>query len=518
MFPTRIQHLLLFAIVIIFAVINVLPIVPVAVDQGRDSGVYAYTAQVFYEGGLPYRDAWDNKAPGIYYIDAVGYVLFGPNRWALWSVELIFAVGTAILFFLLMSELFSRTRTAFVGTILFILMARHADLVGNGNLTESFAILPQVAFLWLGWRFIRTPSMRTGLLLGLVSSAAFIIRQNTVGMAVSFVPILWLMGVLQWRSKQSWLFVGSMVLGGLLGLGIVAFHLRDALPEAYSAIVVSPNKLHNWVIGETVYPWTAVARSIYLPTARYLFWPYMPFLVIAVAWMKRYWQHIERSKAVWLVWMVATFFLDLYIGNLTGQGYSHYYISFIPVTMALVTVGYDQLHHRPRWILAVAWVYLSFLAVGAGIGQFHRLDNVPYAIDDEVILHPLATYVEQHTNPDDTVLVWGIASYVNFQSGRASPTQYHYGYPLVVPNYATHEFVEDLIGDLERNQPSMIVDRALSDGNRIPPLGAEDRAAWLENNGRQDIQDLGAVFEFVAENCRPIEKRHGARIYRCVYQ
>jgi hypothetical protein len=501
----------------ILAAINVLPILPTMVDQGRDSGVYTYTAEVLYEGGLPYRDAWDNKGPGIYYIDAAGFALFGVNRWALWLMEMFFIMATAAIFYLLAVGLFPRTRTVFVGTFLFILMARHGSLIGNGNLTESFALLPQVTFLWLGFRFIRAPSILTGLMLGLVSSAAFIIRQNAVGMAISFVPILWLLGVLQIRSARSWLLVGSMVVGGLFGLGLVTFHLRDALPEAYSAIVVSPLKLHNWVNQERVYPWTAVIQSLFWPTARYIFWPFIPFIGLALVWIKRHRHDIDSSNSILYVWIAATFFLDLYFGNMTGKAYSHYYLSFVPIIVLLITLGYDQLHHRPRWLVAAGWVYIGFLAIGTAHGQYNRIERVPDTWDDAVIVSPLSVYVEENTAPDDTVLVWGISSYVNFQSGRLSPTQYHYGYPLVVPDYADAEFVADLIADLERNQPSMIVDRAINDGNRIPPLGEEDRAAWFADHGRHDTQDLQAVFDFVAAHCTPIERIHRARIYRCNY-
>lgn len=505
-------------VILIVVVLNVVPIVPTLVDQGRDSGVYAYTAKVLYDGGLPYRDAWDNKAPGIYFINAIGFKLFGVTRWAIWAMELVFIGFTAIFFYLLLSEVFPRQRTVFVGTLLFILMARHADLVGNGNLTESFAILPQVMFFWLGYRFLKQPSVQTGFLLGLISSMAFLIRQNAIGMALSFVPTLWFVGMLPLKSGRSWRWVLSMVAGGLFGLGLTTVYFVDAIPEAYSAIVVSPSKLHHWVIQETIYPWTAVIRTIFWPTARFLFWTLIPFIGYAMVWTKRHWRDIERPKGILLVWISMTFLLDLYMMNLTGQAYSHYYITLVPTTMMLLTIAYDLLHGKPRWIAAMTWVYIGILTYGMVIGQYNRTANAEGSFDGEIIEHPLSTYVQEHTESDDYVLVWGISSFINFQSGRDSPTQYHYGYPLIVPDYTEPEFIKDLMDDLNRNQPVLIIDRTLDDGNRIPPVSADDRRRWFEDNGRTDTTDLSVVFAFVEDFCTPIDLRHRARIYRCVYE
>ena len=42
------------------------PSLKIPLDQ--DSAVYSYAAERWLEGGLPYRDAWDHKAPFLYLI------------------------------------------------------------------------------------------------------------------------------------------------------------------------------------------------------------------------------------------------------------------------------------------------------------------------------------------------------------------------------------------------------------------------------------------------------------------
>ena len=79
------MKLVLPALVLVFFVS--LQYAPSVTSQRRDSGIFAYTGKVITEGGLPYADAWDNKLPGVYYIDALAFVLFGTNLWALWLIE-----------------------------------------------------------------------------------------------------------------------------------------------------------------------------------------------------------------------------------------------------------------------------------------------------------------------------------------------------------------------------------------------------------------------------------------------
>src|SRR5687768_3404549 len=56
---------------------------------GRDSGVYLYVASKILDGDIPYRDVWDHKSPGIYYLNALGLWLANGSLWGVWGVEAI---------------------------------------------------------------------------------------------------------------------------------------------------------------------------------------------------------------------------------------------------------------------------------------------------------------------------------------------------------------------------------------------------------------------------------------------
>ena len=82
------------AAITLFAVALRLPHLGLPLD--RDEGEYAYAAWRLLEGGLPYRDAFDLKSPGIYGLYALALALFGHGVEAIRLLAAIFVAGTVL--------------------------------------------------------------------------------------------------------------------------------------------------------------------------------------------------------------------------------------------------------------------------------------------------------------------------------------------------------------------------------------------------------------------------------------
>ncbi len=61
---------------------------------GRDQGIYAVVADVMLKGGMPYRDAWDFKPPGIFLTYAFAQGVFGKSMLSIRLLEVIGLVAT----------------------------------------------------------------------------------------------------------------------------------------------------------------------------------------------------------------------------------------------------------------------------------------------------------------------------------------------------------------------------------------------------------------------------------------
>ena len=146
---------------------------------------------------------------------------------------------------------------------------------------------------------------------------------------------------------------------------------------------------------------------------------------------------------------------------------------------------------------AALWMYL-FLAVAGG-AMAARSSPVDGGLGDfrAGAQQALTEYVMENTTPEDTVLVWGATTAINFQSDRNSPMPYHYGYPLIVPGYTTEEEIWQIARDLEMNMPTLILDSTMVDGDRIPPLDPDRRREWWAMGGRRDVANLGPIYQLV---------------------
>jgi hypothetical protein len=101
----------------------------------------------------------------------------------------------------------------------------------------------------------------------------------------------------------------------------------------------------------------------------------------------------------------------------------------------------------------------------------------------------------------DTVLIWGSHAEVLFLADRRSPTRYVYQYAaLSTRGYATPARVEELLADLRRARPALIVD-ASSDSFVTPPLDLAGLRAWVSPEAQYaPLPELSRVVEFVAAN------------------
>jgi Dolichyl-phosphate-mannose-protein mannosyltransferase len=120
---------------------------------GRDQGVFTDVAQVVLRGGLPYRDVWDIKPPGIYLIYTAIVGLFGPRAAAIRATDLAIQIATVAGLYMLGRSLLGSVPAA-LGALWYAALYLRCGYWGMAQ-AEGFANLPVLLaiFLWLtGWR------------------------------------------------------------------------------------------------------------------------------------------------------------------------------------------------------------------------------------------------------------------------------------------------------------------------------------------------------------------------------
>lgn len=81
---------------LLLAVLLVLRVPSLVQPAGADQGLYAYVGTRILDGGLPYRDAWDQKPPAIHFTYALLYAVWGNNA-VVAAADLIAAGAVALM-------------------------------------------------------------------------------------------------------------------------------------------------------------------------------------------------------------------------------------------------------------------------------------------------------------------------------------------------------------------------------------------------------------------------------------
>jgi hypothetical protein len=93
---------------------------------GRDQGIYAMVAETVRRGGMPYRDAWDFKPPGIFIVYLVSRLLFGPSQVGIRIVEVAGLLGMCVALVRLCERFFASRSAGLIAAALAVLA--HAQL------------------------------------------------------------------------------------------------------------------------------------------------------------------------------------------------------------------------------------------------------------------------------------------------------------------------------------------------------------------------------------------------------
>ncbi len=112
-----------------------------------DAGVFATIGSAILRGQVPYRDLWDHKPPGIFYLNAVILGWLSPTPWDYHLLEIPLGLLTVAAFYWLLRT-FATVWAAVVGACVFTFVITAPTLSSGGDLTETY--LPLVTILAIG--------------------------------------------------------------------------------------------------------------------------------------------------------------------------------------------------------------------------------------------------------------------------------------------------------------------------------------------------------------------------------
>lgn len=195
------------------------------------------------------------------------------------------------------------------------------------------------------------------------------------------------------------------------------------------------------------------------------------------------------------MWLVVDAMLEVVLSGLSGRNYAHYFISWLPWMALAFALPFGHVVRTMR-----AWGRASqVLAIMAGLtiavggmrdtmseygATFSKLFKEDALVQRREVL---AEYVNAHTAPGDTVLVWGGGAGLNFLSRRDSPSAY-FTYGILSASPITRDLSAAFYTDILERPPALIVDESAGDLRYIVPALSELSPVEWSESMQVDVQ------------------------------
>lgn len=444
---------------------------------GRDQGVFATVADVMQRGGMPYKDAWDTKPPGIFYVFWLSFRLFGRSEMAPRLLDLLWMLATAVAVWALARRLLSSWAGVAAGLILTFRYVTHG-YYWHTTQCDGFAALPltlaalalvaaeerksprwaaasgALVAVAIGFKF----TLGIFLVLPLVAigtSSAESIRPRLARAAACLAGcagVLLLVGALMWRA-------------GALKPMVETLFVWDS---QYARVEVSGLQQHNTL--------QEIARFLIGDPLRLLF----PIGLLAIVGATDLAVRPESGRMRWFVpaWALAMT-AQIWV---QGRYYSYHWLPVLPPLAILAAQGLRSAALLParaskQWVeravsvggifalcAFLAFAYWSFLKfpIRHLMGRVPRetyLRGFDAATQTDFSLledRKVADWLQEHTDATDAVFVWGFESLVYFLAGRPPASRFIHNLPLIA-HWSPPEWRAELVRDIEDRRPLYIL-------------------------------------------------------------
>jgi 4-amino-4-deoxy-L-arabinose transferase-like glycosyltransferase len=429
--------------------------------QDSDEAVYGSIAALMNAGGDLYSDGGvDNKPPGIFWVYAATFRLFGMYQMTAIHAVALLAIGATCLLVFLAGRQLAGPRAGLLAAIFYAV----ATAAGNPRLlatnTELFMMVPLTASALL---MLRRQWLWSGVLL--VAAVAF--KQVAAVNLLLLPAAVVLLEPGPTRLRASAMFAGGLAASLIAGAAILQltgslsgfWHWTVASLYGYASTNLTPDML--WFRAQFSVPLFVISTAV---------------IWIAAIPLAFRWKQLDRPKRVLVVWLALSA-----VGSLAGGHlFWHYYVQLMAPLALLAALAIDRALHNPIR-LNVAALNGAGLALPLVVWTAYNVVADPLTYDAKApVEHQLvASYVRDHTRPQDRVFVWGDWPALYVESDRLMASRF----PGFLRGFArgssqpphswdtTPDVWTTLQLDLARHPPELIVDTATagwSDFMRYP--------------------------------------------------
>ena len=483
---------------------------------GRDQGIGLYIADVLRTGGAPYKDAWEIRPPGIFYIYAAAISAFGKTALALRLLDLITHTLTALALVHLGRRLYSESAGLWAGLLYPAVYFLGNDFWNLGN-TDGSVALPSVLALCCVLEHRRGSRSAWDFGAGLLMGVVFLVR-FTQGLI--YLPVLALIFASQVHARPyGWtprIFRLALITAGFLlinGLFVLHMHMRGALGDfLYTLFVFAP----KYAVLTYDRNWTEFLRSI---AGLHFFFTIKYALVTVPALLACSWIAVRERSAFGLAGIL--WLLSALLGmEVMAKYYAYHWLPLFAPLALMAGWFFGQVMRSLRTgrrVIGIAGLVILAYCVGSFAARFgpvaverfrdavslslgtqtqsdylRKFDTLDRGSDFSATAnYRSAEYLRQHTQPGDPVFVWGFETLIYYLADRNPPTRFCSNYPIVA-KWHRQDWYEELVEQIKTTRPVYIL------------LVSRDAMPWITGHGLDSLSTLKRnhpeLRDFISEN------------------
>lgn len=429
----------------------------------RDEGEYAYAGQLILQGIPPYQEVYNMKLPGIYAAYAVILAVFDQTHQGIHTGLLVINGITIVLVFLLAKRLLNAS-AAVISAAAFAVFSVGAGVHGISANAEHFVILFALAGLLVMLRALDKNRLWGLFVAGVLLGISFTMKQH--GLAFSAVVMLYLILDAVFQKPIPWRKLMKMELS--FAAGIIA-------------VVVCLCLMMIWLgVFKNFWFWTVDYARTYLSQRSFqagykefieifsfilksspLLWMMSGLGIICLASGK-----ITKSKKTFLLLYAVFSFLSICPGLYFRH---HYFVLLLPCAALLAgTAGYvlslgvlrlTKVSPLIPAALAIACTAQALYQQREFLFQLTPFEACRFLYGANPFAESLeiASYIREHTDPNDTITILGSEPQICFYAHRRSASRYIYMYPLMENHPFSLQMQKDFIRETEAKKPKYLV-------------------------------------------------------------
>lgn len=416
----------------------------------RDEGEYAYFGQLILAGGVPYRDAYNMKPPGIYYAHAAIVWLFGSTIPGIRAGVTLVTIAAAYCFYRWTRRWLPHA-PALAATATFVVASASSASLGFASKAEHYVVACALAALWLGssaraarspWRLgtcgallaCATAMKPSGLVFAAYQTWYTLAWQPRFRAAAVGVCALWLGFALVWVGIGLYLWWVGALANAWFWTVTYALHYAAGLPFSEGAVAAATTLAHLCVGAPML--WLAAGLGYALPLAAPP--PH----------------RVRRERYVFLLLSA--------VGVALGWRFSEHY--FLLLTPALARgVGWLAASPAlvPRWRALVVTVAIATAAAQEQLAFWGRspadVARAIYGRNPFPEAVAIGQFLRTHSDPADLVAVIGSEPEIYVYARRRAATGFLYTYPLMELHPFAIPMQHQMIREIESARPRYLV-------------------------------------------------------------